>query len=123
MSTEAIIGNVVQFILYVGIFYIVLIWLKVSEKRLSRSAILAAVLKLAELIGALMVSILLAGSENIGIIGLVFSTSLILIVFYLIVRKLLALKTWQYIVIPLGVSLTGNLVLAIIATVYYKTMV
>ena len=123
MNTEAIIGNIIQFFLYAGLFYIVLIWLKVTEKRLYRSAILAAILKLAELVGSLAIGILLAGSDNVGLFSVVFSTSLILIAFYLIVRNLLKLKAWQYIVIPLGVSLTGNIALAVIAMIYYKTMV
>ena len=123
MSTEAIIGNIAQFIIYIGIFYIVLGWLKVKENKWQRSVILAVILKLAEFVSALAFGLLLAGMPNIGIIGLIFGTGLTVIIFYLIVKKLLILQTWQYIVIPIGVSLIGNVVLAVVAMFYYKAMV
>lgn len=122
MSTEAIIGNIAQYIIYVGLFYVILISLKVSEKRVLRSLVLAATLKLADLIGSLTISFLLVSFEKVPFIGVVLSTCLVVLVFYLIVRNLLKLQTWQYIVIPIGVSFVGNILLSVVAVFYYKAV-
>ncbi|WP_193330567.1 hypothetical protein [Pseudoalteromonas ulvae] len=98
--------------IYAGIFYIVLKWLKVDTHRVKRSFILASTLAAIELACNLIVfTFELDGTAN---------TILSIGIFVFVIRKLLILKLWQAVVIPMVVTATGYLILAVFLMVFFQ---
>jgi hypothetical protein len=98
--------------IYAGIFYIVLKWLKVDSLRVKRSFILASTLALIELICNLLVFTL----ELDGIANTILSVG----IFVFVIRKLLILKPWQAVLIPIGVTTSGYLILSVFLMVFFQ---
>lgn len=98
--------------IYAGIFYVVLKWLKVDSTRVKRSFILAATLALIELLCNLVVFSL----ELDGITNTILSVG----IFVFVIRKLLILKPWQAVVIPIGVTTSGYLILSVFLMVFFQ---
>ena len=98
--------------IYAGIFYVILKWLKVDSFRIKRSFFLAATLAAIELTCNLIVFTL----DLNGIANTVLSVG----IFVFIIRKLLILKTWQAVVIPIGVTACGYLVMALLLMVIFQ---
>ena len=98
--------------IYAGIFYVILKWLKVDSFRVKRSFVLAATLATIELICNLIVFTL----DLNGIANTVLSVG----IFVFVIRKLLILKTWQAVVIPIGVTACGYLIMAVLLMVFFQ---
>ena len=98
--------------IYAGIFYVVLKWLKVDSTRVKRSFILAAALALIELLCNLVVFSL----ELDGITNTILSVG----IYVFVIRKLLILKPWQAVVIPIGVTASGYLILSVFLMVFFQ---
>lgn len=98
--------------IYASIFYVVLKWLKVDSFCVKRSIVLAATLAAIELICNLIVFTL----ELDGIANTILSVG----IFVFVIRKLLILKTWQAVVIPIGVTTCGYLVMAVFLMVFFQ---
>ena len=98
--------------IYAGIFYVVLKWLKVDSFRVKRSIVLAATLAVIELVCNLIVFTL----KLDGIANTILSVG----IFVFVIRKLLILKTWQAVVIPIGVTTCGYLVMAVFLMVFFQ---
>lgn len=96
--------------IYAGIFYILLGWLNVYSFRVKRSFILAATLAIIELMSNLIVFAVELDS--------IANTILSVCAFAFVIRKLLILKLWQAIVIPIGVTVCGYLVLSVLFMVF-----
>jgi hypothetical protein len=101
--------------IYAGIFYVVLKWIKVDSFRVKRSFVLAATLATIELICNLIVFTL----DLNGIVNTVLSVG----IFVFVIRKLLILKTWQAVVIPIGVTACGYLIMAVLLMVFFQFFV
>jgi hypothetical protein len=98
--------------IYAGIFYVILKWLKVDSFRVKRSLVLAATLAAIELICNLIVFTL----DLDGIANTILSVG----IFVFVIRKLLILKTWQAVVIPIGVTTCGYLILAVFLMMFFQ---
>jgi hypothetical protein len=97
---------------YAGIFYIVLKWLKVDSLRVKRCFILASTLASIELLCNLVVFTL----DLDGIANTILSVG----IFVFVIRKLLILKPWQAVVIPIGVTTSGYLILSVFLMVFFQ---
>ena len=98
--------------IYAGMFFIILKLLNVDVERLKRSFVLAACLAGIELFCNLVVFALdLEGLAN---------TILSVGIFVIVIRKLLILKLWQAVVIPIGVALCSYLVVAVLLMIYFQ---
>ena len=98
--------------IYAGIFYLVLKWLKVDSLRATRCFILATTLASIELLCNLVVFTL----ELDGIANTILSVG----IFVFVIRKLLILKPWQAVVIPIGVTISGYLILSVFLMVFFQ---
>ena len=98
--------------IYAGIFYMVLKWLKVNSLLVKRSFILASTLASIELLCNLVVFTL----DLDGIANTILSVG----IFVFVIRKLLVLKPWQAVVIPIGVSTSGYLLLSVFLMVFFQ---
>jgi len=98
--------------IYAGIFYVILNWLKVDSFRVKRSFVLAATLAVIELLCNLIVFAL----DLDGIANTILSVG----IFVFVIRKLLILKTWQAVVIPIGVTACGYLILSVFLMVFFQ---
>ncbi len=98
--------------IYAGIFYAVLGWLNVQTFRVKRCLILASILSVIELVSYLIVfSLQLDGVVN---------TIISVCAFVFVIRKLLILKMWQAIAIPIGVTIFGYLILSVLFMVFFQ---
>lgn len=98
--------------IYAGIFYVVLKWLKVDRFRVRRSFILASTLASIELACNLIVFTLE--------LDCIANTILSVGIFVFVIRKLLILKSWQAVVIPIGVTTCGYLILSVFLMVFFQ---
>ena len=100
------------FAIYAAQLYGILLMLGVRNNLLFRCTLLAAILAIVELLVSFV-------GEYFGF-GVFVSTVFAVAIFALAIRNLLALKSWQIIAIPIGVSVVGHTVLAAGVTVLFR---
>ncbi|WP_028113469.1 hypothetical protein [Ferrimonas kyonanensis] len=100
--------------LYGVFFYLVLKWLYVENERVKRSFILSLTLLTTQLIGAAVVSVVGLADSAVPVISIG--------LFVLIVNRLLILKWWQAILIPIGVTTVSSLVAAVGFMTFFKSI-
>lgn len=115
-----LVGGITILLIYMGLFYAILIALKTNEKKLLRSFVLAIALRAFENIAPLITGFVFSGIEISLIIATIINTILILIGFYYLTRKILNLKAWLYIGMPIGVSIVGHMIYAFLLTFYFN---
>lgn len=98
--------------LYVLFFLVVLKWLGAQNEVLKRSFFLSAALLATQLIGVGMAAL----------IGLADSAVLVISIalFILVINRVLILKWWQAVLIPIGVTTASYLVVAIGFMTFFK---
>jgi formate/nitrite transporter FocA (FNT family) len=100
--------------IYAGLYMPILRWLGVTEKVGARSLYLAAV-TVGIQFGCGLLSLVLLKSEFLGNV-------LAAIILMVILKRLLVIKTWQAIVIPILVSAVGSVLLAVILMFVFQSI-